>query len=63
MIMNIKENIRNWRRVLQVARKPGKDEFMSTSKICAIGLVLIGLIGFIIFIVTIVSCSFGGFCL
>ena len=61
--MGLKDSIRNWRRVLQVARKPNKDEFMSTSKICALGLVLIGIIGFVIFVIAIVSCSFGGFCL
>ncbi len=61
--MGLKDNIKNWMRVLQVARKPNKDEFMSTSKICALGLVLIGLIGFVIFVLAIISCSFGGFCL
>jgi len=48
--MNIKEIIRNYRRVMQIARKPNRDEFMSTSKICAIGLLLIGFVGFVIFL-------------
>ncbi|MEE9323432.1 MAG: protein translocase SEC61 complex subunit gamma [Candidatus Aenigmarchaeota archaeon] len=61
--MSLKDSIRNWKRVLQIARKPNKEEFMSTSKICALGLVLIGFIGFVIFVLAIVSCSFGGFCL
>jgi len=61
--MNLKDNIRNWRRVLYIARKPNKEEFTSTSKICALGLVLIGFIGFVIFIASILLCSFGGFCL
>ena len=61
--MNLKETISNWKRVLQVARKPDKYEFTSTSKVCAIGLVLIGFVGFIIFILAITACSFGGFCL
>ncbi len=61
--MVLKDSVKNWRRVLQIARKPNKEEFMSTSKICALGLVLIGLIGFVIFILAIVSCSFGGVCL
>jgi protein translocase SEC61 complex gamma subunit len=55
--------IGNWKRVLQIARKPSRYEFTSTSKICAIGLVLIGFVGFVIFVLSIVSCSFGGFCL
>ncbi|NIO23031.1 MAG: protein translocase SEC61 complex subunit gamma [Candidatus Aenigmarchaeota archaeon] len=48
--MNIKELIKNYRRVMQIARKPNKEEFLSTGKICAIGLLLIGFIGFIIFL-------------
>jgi protein transport protein SEC61 subunit gamma-like protein len=61
--MGLKDSVKNWMRVLQVARKPNKDEFMSTSKITALGLVLIGVIGFVIFLVSVISCSFGGFCL
>jgi protein translocase SEC61 complex gamma subunit len=48
--MNIKETLRNYKRVLQIARKPDKDEYKITSKICAIGLAIIGVIGFVIFI-------------
>ena len=61
--MKIKETLENWRRVLQIARKPNRYEFTSTSKICAMGLLLIGAVGFVIFLASIVSCSFGGFCL
>lgn len=61
--MTIKETVSNWKRVLQVARKPGRYEFTSTSKVCAIGLLLIGAVGFVIFIFSIMLCSFGGFCL
>jgi len=60
--MGLKEAVENWKRVVQVARKPNKFEFTSTSKICAIGLVLIGFIGFVIFMAAIVMC-WGGFCL
>ena len=51
MEFNIREIIRKYRRVLQVARKPGKDEFVSTSKICALGVLVIGFVGFAIFII------------
>lgn len=61
--MNLKDLIRNWKRVLQIARKPNKDEFMSTSKICALGLVLIGVIGFLIFLTSVVLCSLNVICL
>jgi protein transport protein SEC61 subunit gamma-like protein len=48
--MKIKELLTNYKRVVQIARKPDKDEFKITSKVCAIGMALIGLIGFIVFI-------------
>lgn len=53
--MSLKETFRNYRRVLQVARKPGKDEFMNSSKISALGIALIGFIGFVIFIAFILT--------
>ena len=61
--MNFKETVSNWKRVLQVAKKPDKYEFTSTSKVCAMGLILIGFVGFVIFIMSITLCSFGGLCL
>jgi protein transport protein SEC61 subunit gamma-like protein len=61
--MNFKERVGNWKRVLQVARKPSRFEFTSTSKICALGLLVIGVVGFVIFILATVTCSFGGLCL
>jgi len=48
--MKIKSMIREYTRVLQVARKPGKEEFVTTSKICAIGIFAVGFIGFVIFL-------------
>lgn len=50
MRMNIKEKFREYRRVLQIARKPSKDEFFTSGKVSAIGILLIGLIGFVIFV-------------
>jgi protein transport protein SEC61 subunit gamma-like protein len=48
--MDIRENIRKYRRVLQISRKPGKEEFLTSTKICALGIALIGFIGFVIFL-------------
>ncbi len=48
-MVDIKSKIREWRRVLQISRKPTKDEFLNSSKICALGMLLIGIIGFAIF--------------
>lgn len=53
--MAIKDKLREYRRVLQIARKPGKDEFLSASKISALGIALIGFIGFVIFLIYILS--------
>lgn len=36
------------RRVLQVTKKPGKEEFKTIVKASAIGIAIIGLIGFLI---------------
>jgi protein transport protein SEC61 subunit gamma-like protein len=48
--MSFKKRIRDYKRVLQIARKPSKDEFLTSSKITSLGLVLIGFIGFVIFL-------------
>jgi protein transport protein SEC61 subunit gamma-like protein len=56
-MVKIKEEVKNWKRVLNIARKPDKEEFTATSKVCAIGLLLIGFIGFIIFLIAV----FAGF--
>ena len=53
--MNIKSIIRKYARVLQIARKPGKDEFVSTTKICALGIAVIGFVGFAIFLAFILA--------
>jgi len=49
--MSLKKTIRNYKRVLQIARKPGRDEFVNSSKISALGIALIGSIGFVIFLI------------
>jgi len=48
--MDIKSAIRRYIRVLQVARKPSKDEFLIAGKVSAIGIFIIGVIGFLIFL-------------
>ena len=46
----IKETLAQYRRVLDVARKPDKDEFLRTAKVAALGVGIIGLVGFVIFV-------------
>ncbi len=50
-MIKLKSTILRYIRVLQIARKPSKDEFVESSKICALGIFAIGLIGFIIFLI------------
>jgi len=53
--MDLKSTMRKYARVLQIARKPGKDEFVSTTKICALGIAVIGFVGFAIFLAFILA--------
>jgi len=50
-MLNISERLRQYRRVVQIARKPTKEEFTSSGKICAAGLLVIGLAGFTVFLI------------
>ena len=46
----LKNTISNYKRVIDVAKKPEKEEFISSAKITGTGIALIGAIGFIIFL-------------
>ncbi len=48
MISKIKEFLEKCKRVLNVAKKPSKEELKQVAKISALGILAIGLIGFII---------------
>ena len=54
-MINIKAKIKEYIRIMQIARKPGKDEFVISAKVCALGMIVVGLIGFLIFITFILS--------
>lgn len=41
----------NCKRVLRIARKPDKDEYLQVAKITGLGIALIGFIGFLILLV------------
>lgn len=40
------------KRTLYVARKPGKEEYLTVAKVTGVGILLIGLLGFLIMIVS-----------
>jgi len=37
-------------RVLRITKKPGRDEFLSLSKVTGLGITIVGIIGFVIFL-------------
>ena len=49
-MVNIKSTLTRYMRVLQISRKPSKDEFTTSSKVPALGIAAIGTIGFVIFL-------------
>ncbi len=44
----ISETLKNWDRVIKLSKKPRRDEFITISKITALGMLLVGFIGFVI---------------
>jgi len=52
MQLRIKETLENYRRVLQIARKPDKEEFIFISKVCGVGIILVGVTGFVLYIIS-----------
>ncbi len=49
-MINLREKLVEYRRVLNVARRPTREEYVTSSKITSIGISLIGIIGFVIFL-------------
>lgn len=46
--MNFRELVESWRKILQIASKPTRDEYLSVLKVTLIGLTIIGVVAFII---------------
>lgn len=51
--IDVKGRLASYRRVLQVARKPDMDEYKRVARICAFGMIAIGMIGFATYAVSI----------
>ncbi len=45
-----KERLEEYRRVIAVSRKPDREEFLSTARITALGLFVVGMTGFVIYL-------------
>ena len=54
--INVRETLKRYRRVLQVAKKPTMIELKRTTRICGIGFIIIGVIGFLFYLISV----FGG---
>ncbi len=52
MKFNIIETLKNYSRVLKIAKKPTVGEFSKSAKICTIGIAVVGVIGFMIYLLS-----------
>lgn len=50
--LNLINKFKEYIRVAKVARKPERDELMSTLRICLIGAGIIGVIGFVFYMIS-----------
>jgi len=46
----MKERFQQYRRTIEIARKPDREEWLNTAKVTGVGIILLGVIGFVIFI-------------
>jgi protein translocase SEC61 complex gamma subunit len=53
MKLNLKEKIKEYIRVLKINKKPSKENFFETLKICVIGIAILGAIGLVFYMVSI----------
>ena len=58
--MSLKERWIKYKYVWSKAKKPTKEEFTGTTKICLLGLAVIGAVGFLIFLGFRMAAIFGG---
>lgn len=47
----VSEKLEKYKRTIEIARKPDKEEFLYSARTSAFGIFLIGMIGFILFVV------------
>ena len=49
-ISNIVPTLRSYLRILKLARKPSRKEFLTIAKVAAVGILAIGILGFIFYV-------------
>jgi protein translocase SEC61 complex gamma subunit len=53
MQFNIKERLENYKRILMVTKKPNWSDFSFVTRICIIGMMIIGVLGLSLYLVAI----------
>ncbi len=48
LVLKLKRQLKEFKRIIRISKKPSKDEFINIIKICGLGVLLIGSIGFTI---------------
>ena len=54
MKINIREKIKDYIRVIKLNKKPTKEKFFETLRICVIGIAVLGVIGFVFYIISMI---------
>ncbi|WP_048902059.1 protein translocase SEC61 complex subunit gamma [Methanohalophilus mahii] len=47
---SVSQILKSYYRVLKLARKPARDEFLMISKVAGAGIIVIGIVGFVVYI-------------
>lgn len=55
MKLNIKEKLQSYKRVMMLTKKPTREDFTLAARICAIGIVFLGIVGFLFYLVSVLS--------
>ncbi len=52
MVMKeIRDTLKEWKRVLKITRKPDREEFEMSAKVTGAGILIVGAIGFLIHVI------------
>jgi protein transport protein SEC61 subunit gamma-like protein len=52
MKINLKEKIKDYIRVMKLNKKPTKEKFFETLKICLLGIIVLGMIGLVFYLIS-----------
>jgi protein translocase SEC61 complex gamma subunit len=54
MKINIREKIEDYIRVIKLNKRPSKDKFLETLRICTIGVIILGIIGLAFYLISMI---------